>query len=211
MWTPASSKQTETQRTPRHTQRRLLVVAVGLLYAVQQPCARMHVIDQIPLPRRNGIWAYVHNQTHQGVSTGVLGIYTPKISPSKLFMGYKWRQNGYWTWVLKFYTSPKNLYPQYKFLATPLKHTAVLVISSYRRNAWPSRFISVQYTPPTRLNCRRCVPSLNLQLAHDNCRRIRSTIWKLKMLRIYPVGGVIDIDNFLRQINFDWLIEQLSH
>jgi len=39
----------------------------------------------------------------------------------------------------------------------------------------------------------RCV--LNLQLAHDDCRRILSKIWKLNMLRIYPaelscVGGV---------------------
>jgi len=34
----------------------------------------------------------------------------------------------------------------------------------------------------------------NLQLAHDNCRPIRSTIWKLNMLKIYPVGSVINID-----------------
>ena len=47
-----------------------------------------------------------------------------------------------------------------------------------------------QYTPPTQLNCRvelrrrrRCV--LNSQLAHDDCRRVWSKIWKLNMLRIY--------------------------
>ena len=56
----------------------------------------------------------------------------------------------------------------------------------------PLQFLNAQYTPltPTRLSCRvesrrRCV--LNSQLAHDDCRRIRSTIWKLDMLKIYPV------------------------
>ena len=44
--------------------------------------------------------------------------------------------------------------------------------------------VKAQYTPPTRLNCRvasrrrrRC--EQNSQPAHDDCRRIRSTIWKL--------------------------------
>jgi len=49
-----------------------------------------------------------------------------------------------------------------------------------------SSICKVQYTPPTptRLNCRvashrrrRC--EQNSQLAHDDCRRIWSTIWKL--------------------------------
>jgi len=53
----------------------------------------------------------------------------------------------------------------------------------------PTTFVktNAQYTPPmpTRQNCRvasrqRC--EQNLQLAHDDCRRIRSTIWKLTMV-----------------------------
>jgi len=54
--------------------------------------------------------------------------------------------------------------------------------------------------PPTRLNCRvesrwrrRCVQ--NSQLAHDDCRRIRSTIWKLN-LAVWLSKTLIDIDNF---------------
>ena len=48
-----------------------------------------------------------------------------------------------------------------------------------------------QCTPPTptRLNYRvetRVCGVLNSQLGHDDCRRIRSTIWKLNMLRIFP-------------------------
>ena len=38
-----------------------------------------------------------------------------------------------------------------------------------------------QYTPPTttQRNCRRRRYERSSQLAHDDCRRIRSTIWKL--------------------------------
>jgi len=63
----------------------------------------------------------------RGVATGVYGVHKnnpPKISPGKLFMGWKWRQNGNWTWILQFYTSPKTFIPpQNEFLATPLRHS----------------------------------------------------------------------------------------
>jgi len=46
-----------------------------------------------------------------------MGIYTPKISPSKLL----WGKNDARTAIQQFYTLlPKNLFPQNKFLATPL-------------------------------------------------------------------------------------------
>jgi len=60
---------------------------------------------------------------------------------------------------------------------------------------------SEQYTPPTRLNCRvasrrRC--EQNSQLAHDDSRRIRSTIiWKLTRLHSgLTTWSLIDIDEF---------------
>jgi len=63
--------------------------------------------------------------------------------------------------------------------------------------------IKPKYTPPTRRNCRaesrrrrRC--EHNSQLAHDDCRRIRLTIWKLtKRLHSSLTTWIsIDIDNF---------------
>jgi len=59
---------------------------------------------------------------------------------------------------------------------------------------------NAQYTPPTRRNCRvasrrRC--EHNSQLARDDCRRIRSTIWKLARLHSGLTTRIlIDIDNF---------------
>jgi len=60
-----------------------------------------------------------------------------------------------------------------------------------------------QYTPPTRHNYRvasrrRRQCKHNSQLAHDNCRRFRSTVWKLT--KQTPYSGLttwilIDIDN----------------
>jgi len=63
-----------------------------------------------------------------------------------------------------------------------LKNT--VVIEFRQRRVTPEQR-KAQYTPPTtRLNCRvasgrrrRC--EQNSQLAHDDCRRTRSTIWKL--------------------------------
>jgi len=69
-------------------------------------------------------WQPCNLQVDQGRSDGggYRYLYPPprkKISPSKLFMGQKWRQNGYSS-----FRPPKKLsYPQNKFLATPLKLT----------------------------------------------------------------------------------------
>jgi len=87
----------------------------------------------------------------------------------------------------------------------------VLIAEKYDPRSWvvtqsarEIRRLLSQYAPPTpmRLNCRvesrrrrRC--EQNLQLAHDDCRRIRSTIWKLT--KQTPCGLItpilIDIDN----------------
>ena len=63
---------------------------------------------------------------------------------------------------------------------------------------------NADYTPPTptRRNCRvasrrRC--EHNSQLAHDDCRRIRSTVWKLAKQTPYLFDYtwiLLDIDNF---------------
>jgi len=47
---------------------------------------------------------------------GYICIYTPKISPSK----FLWGKNDVRTAIQQFYTPKKLLYPQNKFLATPL-------------------------------------------------------------------------------------------
>jgi len=67
---------------------------------------------QVDIFKSVHILAYFLYLNIRGVAMG--GIYLPKIRPSKLFMGLKWRQNGYLTysqWILKFYTSPKFLNP----------------------------------------------------------------------------------------------------
>jgi len=53
----------------------------------------------------------------------------------------KWRQNGNWTWVLKFYTSRKTFIPpKNKFLATPLLASCYLRVwgldTSFKRSLW---------------------------------------------------------------------------
>jgi len=61
-----------------------------------------------------------HNDS-RGVATRVdIGIYTPKISPSKLL----WGKNDVRKAIQQFYTPKKLLNPQIKFLATPLNDSA---------------------------------------------------------------------------------------
>ena len=54
---------------------------------------------------------------------GGISVYIPppkKNQAKWTFYGVKWRENGYWTWVLSF-IPPKKMYtPQNKYLATPL-------------------------------------------------------------------------------------------
>ena len=82
------------------------------------------------------------------------------------------------------------------------------------RQSWPSFQFSAPVTSwVASASRRRCV--LNSQLAHDDCRRLRTKIWKLNMLRIYPVqlscvGGVYTpvgcrdpVYNILQPI-YDW-------
>jgi len=68
------------------------------------------------------------------------------------------------------------------------------VIYNFSTNSDKNRGVApyTQYTPLTQLICRveshRCQWCvLNSQLAHDACQRLPSKIWKLNMLRIYPV------------------------
>jgi len=51
---------------------------------------------------------------YRGVATGVYGYIYPQKSVQVQVMGQKWRQNGYWTWVLNFIPPLKILYPPKK-------------------------------------------------------------------------------------------------
>jgi len=52
-----------------------------------------------------------------------IGIYTPKISPSKLL----WGKNDARTAIQQFYTPKKTYTPQNKFLATPLQLISLIL------------------------------------------------------------------------------------
>ena len=72
-------------------------------------------------------------------------------------------------------------------------------------------FFNAQYTPPRRLNLSRVgvgVSEQNSQLAHDDCRRIRSTIWKLTK----QTPWLFDYMNFARfLITFSTMTSSSRH
>jgi len=62
----------------------------------------------------------------------------------------------------------------------PIQHNVYTVAENEQDS-----FSNAQYTPPTRRNCFVASASAvwtQSQLAHNDCRRIRSTIWKLTRL-----------------------------
>jgi len=77
------------------------------------------------LRTRNCALATRHQVLHRGVVTGVdIGIYTPKISPSKLL----WGKNDIRMAIQQFYT------PQNKFLATTLDYYTPLPSKCWLQN-----------------------------------------------------------------------------
>jgi len=65
----------------------------------------------------------------------------------------------------------------------------------------------------TVLSRRRWRCEHNSQLAHDDCRRIRSTIWKLAIYRLHSgltAWILIDIDNFFNNDDMTSLLKKLS-
>ena len=81
---------------------------------------------------------------------------------------------------------------QFRRVSTSLNNLPTTKSSCVVSAVWTHQSSVVTQFPIFCVNCRvesrrrrRCV--LNSQLAHDDCRRLPTKIWKLNMLRIYPV------------------------